>query len=156
MKCPARADCERGARRAHRATNSYCTIPAYEVACIHADDKGPRVERIARREGGRYARGDAGASPSGARGRGREGGRYARRNEARAPRRRAAYVLATQDAVHIVKVACKVDVLQALGGGESLLNHEVDLGFQVVVIAIQVVDDAGRVQVRKREHRHDL
>ena len=44
--------------------------------------------------------------------------------------------LLPQNALHVFEIVREMDVTQTLGGGESLFDHEVDLGFQVVVVSV--------------------
>ena len=49
-----------------------------------------------------------------------------------------------------------MDPCLPLGRGKSLADHLVQQGFQAVVVAVEIVEDAGRIQLPERHHGHDL
>ena len=49
-----------------------------------------------------------------------------------------------------------MDSCLPLGRGKSLADHLVQQGFQAVVVAVEIVEDAGRIQLSERRHGHDL
>lgn len=57
---------------------------------------------------------------------------------------------------NLAQIVGKVDAALALRARKSLINHVPEQGFEVVVVPIQVVQNARRTQMPQRHGGHDL
>ena len=68
----------------------------------------------------------------------------------------ALFLCPFQDALYLVQILYKINAALPLGAGQPHLDHVGQQSFQAGVVAVEVVEDAGRVQMTQRDLGHHL
>ena len=68
----------------------------------------------------------------------------------------ALFLCPFQDALYLVQILYKINAALPLGAGQPHLDHVGQQSFQPGVVAVEVIEDAGRVQMTQRDLGHHL
>ena len=59
-----------------------------------------------------------------------------------------------QNSFYIIQIFSKIDSLLSLIGRQSFFNHMIQKCFQIIVVTVQVIENAGGIQMFQRYLRH--